>query len=131
MSIRVNQHIQTLLQDEQVQAQVSGRVFPIIIKGGTPKYPFIVYDKESIEEDTTKDGHSEDSATVSVAIVHKDYEAGIELADRVRYLFEGQTAEYDRFEVTGCTFGGYSEDYIDAVDAFCFTVTLIFRTFDK
>jgi hypothetical protein len=132
MSILINEHIKRVLQDDEaVSAQVDGRVYPIIIKGGTPKYPFIVYDKGSIEEESTKDGRQEDAATVSIAVVHKDYEAGIELANRVRYLFEGVRAEYEGFEVTECTFEGYAEDYLETVDAYCYTVTMIFRTFDK
>lgn len=132
MSILISKHIKTVLQsDEAVSDEVQKRIYPIVIVGGTPRYPFIVYEKEGIEDESTKDGRQEDRVTVSVAVVHKDYEAGIELANRIRYLFEGVTAQYNDFEVTDCTLAGYAEDYIDAVDAFAFTVTFNFNTFDK
>lgn len=92
---------------------ISNRVYPLIADNGT-NYPFIVYERTSIEPFVCKDGAYEDEVSISVKVVAATYTASIDLAQTVR----------ERMTFTNLTDNGHTytstltsadESYIDNV----------------
>lgn len=132
MSILVGKHINAVLScDAEVRRSLGSRIYPVAIPQSAPAYPFIVYTNTGTRPDYTKDGTLEDVAGVMIVLVHPDYTSGISLANRVRYLFEGVTAQYDDFEVCDCELAGTSEDYDADLEKYVFTLSLTLKTIDK
>lgn len=132
MSLLIGEHIQNVLTaDAKVSAKVGERVYPIVVVGGTPVYPFITYTVEDTHPGTdTKDGVLEDVATVSICAVAKTYGEAARIAHCSRYALEGVAARYGDFEVIDANMTGSDETYESALPAFGVMVTFEFRTVD-
>ena len=132
MSLLIGQHIKAVLDADPVaKARLKDRVYPVAVPDSTPAYPLIVYANNGTRPDETKDGNCNDTVTVTIVLLSKEYNEGITLMHHVRYLFEGKTAQYAQFEVTDCSLAGSSEDYDPELAKYVFTISLTFNTIDE
>lgn len=132
MSLLIGEHIQECLTtDAKVSAKVGERVYPIVVVGGAPEYPFITYTVEDTHPGTeTKDGVLEDVATVSICSVAKTYGEAVRIAHYARYALEGNAAKYADFEVLDASMVGSQQTYESALPAFGVMITVEFNTID-
>lgn len=132
MSLLIGKHIKALLGDDRrVRHALDSRIYPVAIPQSAPAYPFIVYVSNGTRPDDTKDGRLEDTVSVSIVLVHQAYTDGVELANHIRYIFEGREASYPDFDVCGCSLEGTAEDYDADLEKYVFTLNLTFKTIDK
>lgn len=68
--------------DTTLYSYIENRVFPIVAEEGT-KYPFITYNRTSINSNRTKCGVYEDTVNFSVNILTTDYTSGLEIGNLV------------------------------------------------
>lgn len=130
MSILLGLHIKrTLENNADVKSFVGGRIFPLAFPQGVDTFPFICYDMNGQQGTKTKDGLVNDSSSISLAVVSKNYEEALLLANSVRKAFEGKKSKYKEFEAEniGVT---YNDEYVESVDAYAVNMTLDFRTKD-
>jgi hypothetical protein len=106
----------------KIGSLVSNRCYPLIAENGTT-YPFIIYQRDSLDSMFCKDGVYEDEVNVSVRVVTDSYNAGIDLAQSVReaMTFNNYTSEEG---------GTYTSLMVQADEEFtndAYVQTLIFR----
>lgn len=131
MSILIGLHIKRVLeQEEAVTRYVGNRIFPVVAPLGVEAFPFIGYDMTGGTGDSTKDGTTDDVASVRLSVVAKSYEEAILIGNAVRYAFEGKTAVYEEFAVTECANVTYNDEYIDDFGAYALDINIDFRTED-
>ena len=131
MSILIGLHIKRVLeQEEAVTRYVGNRIFPVVAPLGVEAFPFIGYDMTGGTGDSTKDGTTDDVASVRLSVVAKSYEEAILIGNAVRYAFEGKTAVYEEFAVIECANVTYNDEYIDDFGAYALDLNIDFRTED-
>jgi hypothetical protein len=131
MSILIGLHIKRVLeQEEAVTRYVGNRIFPVVAPLGVEAFPFIGYDMTGGTGDSTKDGTTDDVASVRLSVVAKSYEEAILIGNAVGYAFEGKTAVYEEFAVTECANVTYNDEYIDDFGAYALDLNIDFRTED-
>lgn len=131
MSILIGLHIKRVLEKEEaVTRYVGNRIFPVVAPLGVEAFPFIGYDMTGGTGDSTKDGTTDDVASVRFSVVAKSYEEAILIGNAVRYAFEGKTAVYEEFAVTECANVTYNDEYIDDFGAYALDLNIDFRTED-
>ena len=131
MRILIGLHIKRTLEKEaDVVRYVGDRIFPLAVPQGVEKYPFIGYDMTGGHGESTKDGLTDDVASVRISVVAKTYEEAILIGNKVRYAFDGKTANYEEFSVTECANVTYNDEYIDDYDAYALNMNMDFRTED-
>ena len=131
MSIFIGLHIKrTLDRDEGIKKLVGSRLFPLAMAQGVETFPFICYDTNGQAAQTTKDGPTNDVASVSMAVISKGYEEALNIANAVRKSFEGKREVYPEYTVE-CVGVFYNDEYVDALDAFAVNLNLDFRTYNK
>lgn len=106
----------------KIGSLVNNRCYPLIAENGTT-YPFIIYQRDSLDSTFCKDGVYEDEVNVSVRVVTDSYNAGIDLAQSVReaMTFNNYTIEEG---------GTYTSLMVQADEEFsndAYIQTLIFR----
>lgn len=106
----------------KIGSLVNNRCYPLIAENGTT-YPFIIYQRDSLDSTFCKDGVYEDEVNVSVRVVTDSYNAGIDLAQSVReaMTFNNYTIEDG---------GTYTSLMVQADEEFsndAYVQTLIFR----
>lgn len=92
--------------------QITCKVYPLIADNDA-KFPFIVYRRTGLVSGTTKDGLTEDDATVEIVIVSDKYSVGLDLAIKVRNLLEKQSVIYEDIEINDTTLNLATEEYSD------------------
>lgn len=106
----------------KIGSLVNNRCYPLVAENGTT-YPFIIYQRDSLDSMFCKDGVYEDEVNVSVKVVTDTYNEGIDLAQSVResMTFNNYTIEEG---------GTYSSLMVQADEEFsndAYVQTLIFR----
>lgn len=130
MSILLGLHIKrTLENDAKVKSFVGNRIFPLAYPQGVDTLPFICYNMNGQQGAKTKDGPVNDTASVSLEVVSKNYEEALNLANLVRYAFENKGEKYTEFEAenVGVT---YNDEYVEDLDAYRVNMILDFKTKD-
>jgi hypothetical protein len=130
MSILLGLHIKrTLENDAKVKSFVGNRIFPLAYPQGVDTFPFICYNMNGQQGAKTKDGPVNDTASVSLEVVSKNYEEALNLANLVRYAFENKGEKYTEFEAenVGVT---YNDEYVEDLDAYRVNMILDFKTKD-
>lgn len=128
MSILLGLHIKrTLENDTKVKSFVGSRIFPLAYPQGVDTFPFICYNMNGQQGSKTKDGPVNDTASISLDVVSKNYEESLILANLVRYAFEGKGEKYTEFEAenVGVT---YNDEYVEDLDAYRVNMILDFKT---
>lgn len=130
MSILLGLHIKrTLENNAKVKSFVGNRIFPLAYPQGVDTFPFICYNMNGQQGSKTKDGPVNDTASVSLEVVSKNYEEALNLANLVRYAFENKGEKYTEFEAenVGVT---YNDEYVEDLDAYRVNMILDFKTKD-
>lgn len=93
-AISVNKHIYSLLkEDESLRELVGEKIYPIVAEE-TVTYPFVIFTKESVNGNYTKDLLLFDTAIISVAIAANNYFETVKIAERVRAILENHIDSY-------------------------------------
>lgn len=93
-SISVNKHIyQLLINDTQLGELVGSKIYPLVAEE-TVTYPFIIFTKESVNGNYSKDLLMYDTATISIAIAANNYFETVNIAERVRAILENYRDSY-------------------------------------
>ena len=93
-AISVNKHIYSLLkEDESLKELVGEKIYPIVAEE-TVTDPFVIFTKESVNGNYTKDLLLFDTAIISVAIAANNYFETVKIAERVRAILENHIDSY-------------------------------------
>ena len=102
-----------IMEDEELQSYVNGRVFPLIAEQ-TTSFPFIIYWRTSIQSSNyTKDGFNEDSVEFSVVAVSENYTQSLLIANRIRKVLEVRKISGEDILVTDVKMVGIDETWND------------------
>lgn len=108
-AISANKHIYSLLTaDTQLMSAVSGNIYPLVAEESV-SYPFIIFTKESVNGNYTKDFLTYDTAVISVAVAARNYFQTVQIAERVRAVLEGYRDSY----FSAIQLDNVSEDFIE------------------
>jgi hypothetical protein len=108
-AISANKHIYSLLTaDTQLMSAVSGNIYPLVAEESV-SYPFIIFTKESVNGNYTKDFLIHDTAVISVAVAARNYFQTVQIAERVRAVLEGYRDSY----FNSIQLENVSEDFIE------------------
>lgn len=129
MSVLIGLHIQERLsKNKKVTEKVGDRIFPIVATQGSPAYPFIIFDSSVSVADETKDGCSDEIASVVVSIFGKSYGEALHIAHAVKKDLEHSEIGYQDFEVVESAFIRSEEDYNDELAAYIINLNFEFIT---
>lgn len=88
--ISVGKHIYKILsQDNEIKKMVGSNIFPLVIREETT-FPFIVFVRDNISTEYSKDGKNLDTITVSIYACTTSYALTIDIMERVREIFESR-----------------------------------------
>lgn len=102
-----------LLQDENLQASVSDRIFPIAVTDIHTEMPFIVYSRTGIAVDYNKDGITDESVSVEFVVVARDYEKSVDIANDLRNSLECKSGKLDNVQIDNIYVDSVEEDFIE------------------
>lgn len=113
MSLQVGKAIYSLLSsNQQLVSIVDGNIFPLIAEINTT-FPFIVYKREAITPQYTKDYWTSDEVMINVMVASNDYVQSIEIADLVRQSLDHKQGEYSGIKIRDLRLIQADEDFID------------------
>lgn len=113
MNLNIGEAITSLLTSNvNLKAKVNDRIFPIASKLNTT-FPFVVYHRDSIEPQYTKDYYTSELITESIAIASDKYASAVEIADLVRDSLEGKKGTYAGITIKSIRLEGADEEYIE------------------
>ena len=93
-AISANKHIYSLLkEDSQLGEMVGDKIYPLVAEESVT-YPFVIFSKEAVNGNYSKDLLMYDSATISVAIAANNYFETVNIAERVRAILENHRDSY-------------------------------------
>ena len=120
--------IAAIQSDEAHSSQLGGRVFPLVAEEGTA-FPFAIYRRSSLLLSSTKDGLSEGTAYVEIAIATERYGDGITIAKRVKDILSSTRGVYSGIDVDDISLTDSSEEY--AANAFVQNLTFKFIIYEQ
>lgn len=97
-----------LVANEDLVAIVKNRMYPIIANENTT-FPFITYQRDSINTEYTKDGKYCDNINISINIAATTYNQSIEIAELVRTAVEGKRID----DISSIRLISMNEDYLE------------------
>mgnify|MGYP002605876412 CR=1 FL=1 len=97
-----------LVANEDLVAMVDNKMFPLIANENT-SFPFIVYQRDSIYTEYTKDGKYCDNINISINIAATTYNQSIEIAELVRSSIEGKRID----NINTIRLISMNEDYLE------------------
>lgn len=113
MSLQVGKAIYSLLSsNQQLVSIVDGNIFPLIAEINTT-FPFIVYKREAITPQYTKDYWTSDEVMINVMVASNDYVQSIEIADLVRQSLDQKQGVYSGIKIRDLRLIQADEDFID------------------
>ena len=116
-SLKVGKVIFSLLNgNSDLTAFVNNKIYPIIVEKETT-FPFIVYKRNNIIPDYTKDFHFKDNVIIDSICVSTNYAESIEIAGIIRNILEDK--RYD--DIQSIKLESADEDYTD--DAYVQTLS--------
>lgn len=116
MSVLVGLAVKGLLEaDDAVVGYVGDKIYPVYLTKDEV-CPFILYRRESVTPNYTKDRHSTgDDVIVEVSVLAENYGESIEIADAVRVALEKRKYKSDQITVSNIDMIQAQEDYVDGV----------------
>lgn len=88
-SLEIGKVIYAVLStDSRLTTLVGNKIFPLIVDNDTTTYPFIVYRRNNITANYTKDFHLSDEVLIDINCVSQSYEEGLKIAGIVRDILE-------------------------------------------
>lgn len=93
-AISCNKHIYQLLSNDSLLTSMVGKkIYPLVAEESVT-YPFVIFTKESVNGNYTKDFLQYDTVTISVAIAANNYYETVSIAERVRAILENHRDSY-------------------------------------
>lgn len=86
-SIFISKAIFQLLANDEVLKESVTAIYPLIAENDA-KFPFITFSRDNIFTSVCKDGLFEDKVSFSITVVSANYIGSLEIANRVRQIFE-------------------------------------------
>lgn len=109
MSLSIAEHInKTLSASGKLVSKIGNRLYPVSVKSEVD-LPFIVYERESIQPKSSKDGMFGDNVTVNVYVFAEAYKDAVDIAEMVRDALDGSSGKYASFVVDECDFADAAE----------------------
>lgn len=90
--------INQILNKDSINQLVSGRVYPLLAPN-FDKYPFIVYQRQSLTEEKNKDLKIWDVVEYELIICSDTYENSVAVAEVVRAEMEQKNLVVDEFDI--------------------------------
>lgn len=112
MRLSISKHVHAVLSGSAVIRSAIGmnKVFPIATKNEVP-FPFIVYERDSVNPRYDKSGQSVTESVVNIYVLSESYTESLDIAEKVIKELERKDAVYKDFSVIGATMLGATEDY--------------------
>jgi hypothetical protein len=101
-----------LMNDTTMQGYIGNRIFPIIAEVDT-KFPFVIYQRNSLTTQLTKDGLYEGTAVIEIAIASDKYQPSMEIAKRVKSVLTSIRGAHNGFNIEQVELSDASEQYVD------------------
>lgn len=115
MSLSIAEHINKVLSSSEDLTKIVGdRLYPVSVKDNI-ECPFIVYERESVVPNRTKDGAEGDTVTENVFIFAENYGQAVNIAEIVRAALDGSEGNYSNFTIDECDYTDAAETYEDGV----------------
>lgn len=127
MSISIGTHIyEKLSSSASLKRLVRDKIFPVSTLRATT-FPFILYKRNSLIPNTTKDRYSTgDNVEVEIIVADSNYSRSIIIAEYVRDLIDKKTGDYKRFSVIDANLISTDETFSE--DTFIQRLTFSFET---
>lgn len=103
-----------LSSDKSFKETIGNRIYPLIADEGT-SFPFVIYSRIGIDEQSTKDS-SEEQIRVLVQVAANNYQQSIETAEIIRAAMEHKSGLFNNLLIEDIILEDASEDWLD--DAF-------------
>lgn len=93
-AISVNKHIYQLLSsDSGLTTMVDNKIYPLVAEESVT-YPFVIFTKESVSGNYSKDFLVNDTVTISVVVAASNYFQTVNIAERIRAILENYRDGY-------------------------------------
>lgn len=114
MSLLISEHVSSKLSgSSELTELVSDKIYPISTISAI-SFPFVVYKRNSLTPNYTKDRYSTgDSLTVEIVVVSNNYLNSIKVASKIRKALEGKRGSYEDFDVIDAKLVSADEDFIE------------------
>jgi len=125
--IQIGKAIHSILTSSaQVRSYLGSKIYPIVAEEKTT-FPFMVYRRDSIAEQFSKDSKYQETASFEVVIVEPDYNKAATIADVVKETltaFKGRSSGFNvqKIKATSGSESYYSGAYIQNIK---FQITII------
>lgn len=97
-----------LVANEDLVAIVKNKLYPLVANENTT-FPFIVYQRDSIYTEYTKDWRHSDNINISIYIAATTYNQCIEIAELVRTSIEGKKID----DISSIRLISMNEDFLE------------------
>lgn len=101
-----------LKADDFIFEQLGNKIYPLIGNNKTT-FPFVVYWKENVLPNYTKDWLTDDTVTFSILVTDTSYENCLDLAQAIRTVFERPKLKTDFMEVNEVHLTNLAEDFVE------------------
>lgn len=127
MSVLIGKHIYRKLSDSEALKQiVEDRIFAISTLQST-KFPFVIYKRNSLVPESTKDRYNTgDAVEVEIVVADNNYSRSAEIANIIRKIIDKKIGEYDGFSVINAKLLSADEDFVE--DTFLQRLVFSFET---
>ena len=113
-SFKIGTAIHSLLSQGLEDTDINQKIYPLVAAEGTD-FPFIVYKRNNLMSNNSKDGIFEDSVNFEISIITETYSEGIAIAQKVRQTLEKETINTDDFTLNDTKIVSSTEQYLDNV----------------
>lgn len=93
--LSVNIKINDILKNDSKLQELTKNIYPIVAENDV-KFPFIVFSKTDVNPIDTKVCVAGDKVNFEIAVISDKYKIGVQIAERVRQLFEKRRDDYFR-----------------------------------
>lgn len=111
-----------LKENEYIYDLLGDKIYPIIANNKAT-YPFIVYWKENVLPQYTKDWLTYDTVTFTIVVADTTYEQCLDIAQQVRTIFERPALQTEFMSAEDCHMTDLREEYAEE----CYVQTLVFE----
>lgn len=114
-SVKVGEAIKDiLLNDVNVKSFIDNRLYPVNVNSGEgAQLPYIVYQRQYVTYEGTKDWTLNESCNVSLNIVSNDYDEANNIADAVIDAMLFKKGTYGNLNISNINLTGIDESFSD------------------
>lgn len=120
--LSINKFIYNILQSDKELTSMCKSIYPLVAEEEV-KFPFILFTRDNVQPIDTKEYVVGDRVTFSIAIVSDKYLTTVDIAERVRLLFEKRRDNYfSETNLTSCTEDFSNDAYVQKLS---FSATIL------